>query len=43
MAGSAGGTTSGAVGISSGPPDTVEMVTRSPLSMATRGERPAWK
>jgi len=43
MAGSAFGTTSGGAGINSGPPDTVEIVTRSPLSTASRGSRPASK
>src|SRR6516165_6227918 len=37
MAASAGGTVSGAAGITSGPPDTVEIVTRSPLSIVSRG------
>jgi hypothetical protein len=36
MAGSAGGTTSGGAGIMSGAPETLEIVTRSPLAMVIR-------
>src|SRR5262249_28969484 len=43
MAASAGGTTSGAAGIMSRVPDTVDSVTRSPLAMVTSGARPASK
>src|SRR5262249_41478923 len=48
MAGSAGGTISGALGIISGPPDTLEIVTRSPLLMVRRAgswasKYPQWR
>jgi hypothetical protein len=43
MAGSAGGMTNGADGIISGPPDTLEMVTRSPLLISSRGDNWASK
>ena len=47
IAGSAGGTTSGGAGIMSGAPDTVEIVTRSPLPMVASGasrasKKPQW-
>jgi hypothetical protein len=43
MAASAGGTASGGGGIISGPPETVEITTVSPLSMVSTGGRPASK
>jgi len=43
MAGSAGGTLNGGAGISSGPPETLEIVTRSPLATVSLGDSAASK